>query len=459
MVGISSAGLGSGLDINGLVAQLVAAERAPLLQRITRQETAITTDLSALGTLKGSLGAFKAALEPLKNLDSFRVRKATSADEKVFTVSAGTTAKPGSYNIEVIDIAKAHQLSSAAFASGSSAVVGTGTLTLTLGTASAAIAIDSSNSTLAGIASAINAKSDNPGIAATIVQGVGGARLVLTSTKTGAANAIRVTQSGGDGGLNQLVYNPPTTTNLTQLAPAQDASIKIQGIDHINASNVITTAIEGVTLTLKSKLPGTQIALDVSYDVAAAADRVNNFVKEYNALQSQLAKLRSYNPQTKAAGPMLGDALLSGIETQVRRGLNDPIADLSGSYQSLSSIGIKTTAAGALEVDAAKLKVALETNFDAVGAIFASSNGIAARLYTTLEKRLAASGEVEARTANLNSGLKQVSSDKAALGLRMAQIEARYRRQFTALDSLLSQLQSTSSYLTQQLANLPKPGS
>lgn len=456
MVGISSAGLGSGLDINGLVAQLVAAERAPLLQRITRQETSITTDLSALGTLKGSLGAFKAALEPLKSLDSFRVRKATSADEKVFTVSAGTTARPGSYNIEVTEVAKAHQLRSEPFAAGSSAVVGTGTLTLSLGSASTSLTIDSTNNTVAGIAAAINAKSDNPGISATVVTGTGGATLVLTSAKTGAANSIRVTQSGT---LSSLVHDPPTTSALTQLAPAQDASIMIQGIPHTNASNVITTAIEGVTVTLKAKQPGTPVALDVSYDVAAATDRVNNFVKEYNALQSQLAKLRSYNPQTKVAGPMLGDALLSGIETQVRRGLNDPISGLSGSYQSLSSIGIKTTVTGALEVDAAKLKVALETDFDAVGAIFASTNGIAARLYATVEKRLAFSGEIEARTANLNSGLKQVSNDKTALDLRMAQIETRYRRQFTALDSLLAQLQSTSSYLAQQLANLPKAGS
>jgi flagellar hook-associated protein 2 len=461
MPSISSAGLGSGLDVNGLVSQLVAAERAPLQQRITRHEIDVTTSLSALGSLKGALAAFKAALEPLRSLDSFRARKATTGDEKIFTVSAGATAQPGSYSIEVVEIAKAHQLSSAGFVGGSAAVVGAGTLTLTLGTTSTAVTIDSTNNTLAGIVSAINAKSDNPGILATLVHGVDGSHLVLTSNKTGATNAIKVTQSGGDGGLSQLVYDPPTTTNLTELAPAQNASIRMQGVDgieHSSPSNVITTAIDGVTITLKSKLPGTQVALDVAYDTATAADRVNKFVKEYNALQAQVARLRSYNPDTKAAGPMLGDPLLNGIESQIRRGLNDTISGLSGTYQSLASIGIKTTASGALEVDSAKLKTALESNFDAVGAIFASTEGVAARLYTQLEKRLASTAEVESRTTSLNGSLKQIAKDKVALDLRMAQIEARYRKQFTALDSLLSKLQSTSSYLAQQLANLPKVG-
>lgn len=454
---ISSPGLGSGLDVASLVSQLVAAERVPLQQRITRREFDVTTDLSALGSLKGSLGAFKSALDPLKSLDAFRVRKATTGNEDVFAVSANTSAQPGSYNIEVVDIAKAHQLSSAAFAAGSTAVVGTGTLTLTLGTTSTSITIDSTNNTLAGIVSAINAKSDNPGIGATLVHGVGGSRLVLTSDKTGAANSIRVTQTGG-GGLSQIVYDPPVTSNLTELRPAQDALIRIQGIDHTNANNVITTAIDGVTITLKSALAGTQVALDVIHDVAAATDRVNKFVTGYNALQTQIAKLRSYDPDTRAAGPLLGDALLNSIENQVRRGLSDPVSGLAGTYQSLASIGIKTTATGVLEVDSTKLQTALQSDFDAVSEIFASANGVAARLYTQVEARLASTGAIESRTSGLNDNLKQIAKDREALDLRMAQIEARYLKQFTALDALLSQLQSTSSYLAQQLANLPKIG-
>lgn len=458
MAGIQANGV-SGLDINSLVSQLVAAEGAAQQQRITRHEVQVTTKLSALGSFKGALSAFKSALEPLKTIDVFQTRKATSGDADYFTVTAGTKAVAGHYDVEVVDLARAHQLASGPFAAGSTSPVGYGTLTITVGEESFGVEIEE-GATLADLRDAINSNSDNKGVKATLLNGAQGARLVLTSAKTGEENAIEVAASGGDGGLNQFVYetDPSGVHNLTQAQPAQNARIKIATFEIESNTNTFADAIDGVTITVKKESePGETFSLDIAFDSAAVQANITKFVTEYNNLHNQLAKLSSYDAATRTAGPLLGDSLLRGVQSEVRRGLSDPISGAQGAYSTLASLGIKTTTSGTLEIDKEKLSAALNSDPESVAAIFGSANGVAARLHKQMEARLGASSDIETRTKRLNEDIKSIAEDKEALILRMEQIEARYRRQFTALDSLLSQMQNTSSYLAQQLANLPTP--
>jgi flagellar hook-associated protein 2 len=156
MAGLSSPGLGSGLDINSLVSQLVAAEKAPAQAQITRAQTSTVTTISALGQLKGALGAFNTALAPLKSLESFSTRSAVASDASKFTASATIAASQGSYDIQIESLASAHQLTSDPFAQGAAQVVGTGTLTIGSGDDSFAVSIDATHNTLAQIRDAIN---------------------------------------------------------------------------------------------------------------------------------------------------------------------------------------------------------------------------------------------------------------------------------------------------------------
>jgi flagellar hook-associated protein 2 len=452
---IQSPGIGSGIDVNSLVERLVTAEIAPRGQRLTSREVRITTQISALGTLKGGLGAFKAALESLKTPASFNPRKATASDDKAFTAAAGNSAAPGSYSIEIVALARAHQLSSAVFAGGSTTTVGTGTLTITVGSASFDVVIDATKNTVVGIRDAVNAAIGNSGVQATIVNESGGARLLFTSTATGAAKALRVTTSGGDGGLSQLVYDPPTTTNLTQIQAAQDAHVRIAGFNHFSATNVVTGAIDDVTLTLKTAAAGTILTLDVGYDTAAVIERAKKLVAEHNALYGQIAKLRSYTPETRAAGPLLGDAMLRGIEEQIRRGLTDIVTAATGAYNSLASVGITKQTNGTLALDETKLNAALAADRNAVANVFGATDGVALRLFQQIEARLASGADLSARDQLLQKDLQGLKTEREALDRRATALEDRFRKQFTALDTLLSQLQSTSNYLAQQLAALP----
>lgn len=459
MATIQSPGIGSGLDINSLVEKLVAAERAPADAQLTRRETKATLQVSAIATLKGALSSFKGTLDPLKSTTSFNPHKATSSDEKVLTASAAGSAATGSYPIQVIDLAQPHQLASNPFASGSTAVVGTGTLTITQGGRSFDVTIDSTNNTLANIRDAINKAPGNTGVQATIINEQNGSRLVLTSAKTGAAQAIRVTRTGGDGGLDQLVYNPGTLTNLTQLQAAQDAHIKIATFDHYSTSNTVTGAIDGMTLNLVAKTaPNTPVTVTVSNDTGQLINAVKKFVDGYNSLNKTVADLRSYDPTTRKAGPLLGDALLRGVEDQIRADLVNPVAGLTGDYRTFASLGITKQADGTLQLDEAKFTAALDADRNSVAAVFGSEDGVAARLYSHIEARLKSDAGIEARNQSLQKELTRIEDDKDALETRMALIEERYRKQFTAMDTLLASLTTTSNYLAQQLANLPTPG-
>ncbi|HEU4780087.1 MAG TPA: flagellar filament capping protein FliD [Steroidobacteraceae bacterium] len=455
MAGLSSPGLGSGLDINSLVSQLVAAEKAPAQAQLTRSQTATVTTISALGSLKGALGAFNAALTPLKSLESFSARSATASDVSIFTASATNAASQGSYDIQVESLASAHQLTSDPFVSGAGQVVGTGTLTIASGENSFQVNVDASHNTLAQIRDAINQATGNEDLVrATIVNAADGAHLVLSAVATGEDAAITVAQSDGDGGLASLVYNPTLTTNYAQQRAAADSVVYIAGFEHHSATNTIDDAIEGVSITLLDAEPGETFSLTIANDTNATTGRIKNFVDQYNALAKTIGSLRSYEPATKRAGPLLGDAMLRGIETELRSKLTGTASGITGPYQTLASVGITTEKDGTLKLDAAKLNAAMASNYDGVASLFGSANGVAARMSDALTPRLATDSELDVRTKRLNQRSVSLQKDQAALEARMLKVESRYRAQFTALDSLLSKLQNTSAFLEQQLSSI-----
>jgi flagellar hook-associated protein 2 len=459
VAGLSVSGIGSGLDINSLVTQLVAAERAPNDDRIARREIKVTTQISALGTLRGALSTFKSALETLKGSTGLEPRKATVGDDDFFSATVGTSAAPGTYDVEVVALAKAHQLASAAYPTGPSAVIGTGTLTISSGGNIFNVEIGSTNNTLAGIRDAINKSSTNTSVQATLVHEEDGSHLVITARKTGEANGIEISTTGGDGNLSALVYDADGTQNMDEKQPNQDAHIRVAGFDVYSATNTVTGAIDDVTISLKKAEEGTFVSLDIANDDAEVMNRMKAFVTAYNALYTAMAKLRTYSAETKVAGPLLGDSMLNGIEEQIRRGLTDNVSGLTGTYRSLASLGIAKQVDGTLKLDETKFKVALAADRTAVSSVFNSTDGVAVRLFERIDKHLVADGDISARDSSLKKSMEVITKDKEALDTRMASVEARYRKQFLALDSLLSRMNTTSSYLASQLASLPKPNS
>jgi flagellar hook-associated protein 2 len=456
MGSVITSGIGSGLDIAGLVSQLVAAEGQATTVRLDVREAKAQSKLSAIGTLRSALDELRSALADLSAIESFRGRGVTLSDESFVSAIATTAAVPGAYSVEVERLATSHRLASAALVS-PDAVVGTGTLTLAVGPAAFALQIDDSNNTLAGIASAINSSTDNPGIQATLINGVDGTRLLLSAAATGAQSAITVRAADGDGGLDALVYDPGTLTNLTEVQAAQDARALINSFPVESDTNSIASAIDGVEFALIApNAPGETTQVVIDYDKAAAREQIEKLVESYNALLDVVGTLASRNPETGETGPLFADAGLRNIVFQLRRELSNTGAGLDGPFGVLQDLGIEAELDGELSIDPARLDAAFAENFDAVGEMIADpGNGLAVRLDQLLETYLKADGVLDGRNGTFSAELTDIADQRERLADRLAQVETRLFRQFNALDTLLAQLQSTSSFLTQQLANLP----
>ena len=445
-------GVGSGLDVDNIVRQLMVLERRPL-DALESRERDYRNDLSAFGRLKGALSSFESAMDGLASLDKFKVFSATSANEDAFTATASTSATTGSYAVKVNQLAQSHKLASAAFAS--TDAIGTGTLSIQVGTNSFNVAIDGTNNTLSDIRDAINNAADNTGVSASIITDDTGSRLILSSDKSGTANAITVTATDDDAnnidnaGLSQLVYDG-VNNNLSLGQAARDSIIEIDGFTVTNSSNTVTGAVEGVTLNLKAQTTAAD-ALSVSRDTAAVKENVQAFVDAYNSLRSTIRTLGGED------GPLQGDSGLLSIERQIQNVFNTKASGLDFDY--LSELGVTTAATGgSLEIDSAKLDEALSTNFTGVANFFAdATQGFAVKMGSTAESLLAADGLIKARETGINSSIKGLESRQESLEYRMELIEKRFRSQFTALDSLIVQLQSSGNFLSQQLANLPGP--
>jgi flagellar hook-associated protein 2 len=434
------------LNVSTLVSQLVAAERAPRQNALLSQQQAATTEISALGQLKSALAQFQTAAQALSAPGAFNSNKASSSNSNLLTASAGTTSGTGSYQIKVLALAQAEQLASPAIPGTGDPTVGTGSLIIGQGSNSFTVNIDSTNDTLSGIAAAINGATGNTGVQATILNEANGQHLLLTASNTGAASAITVT---GSGSLTQFNYNA-TTKSMTELQQPTDAHIQIGTFDRYSASNTITDAITGVTLNLVAADPNTTVNIGVTTDTSGISGLVSKFVSAYNSLQQTISSLDSYDASSRTAGPLLGDAALQAIETMLRKDLSDSVATASGSFNSLSSIGVTKLADGTLAFDAGKLSTALAQNPDSVAQIFASGDGVATKLNTDINSALSSDGAISSRTTVLQQTLTDIQDKASELDEQMAQVQANYTAQFTALETLLAQLQTTSNYLTQQ---------
>ena len=446
---LQALGLGSGLDIATLSSTLTDAEMSPANSRISRQQQSVTTQVSAVASLKAALSAFQASLLALTSGSTFSSRSAVSGDTSIVKVSADTTAAVGTYDVKVTQLAKSQQLLSTNFTGGSSTVVGTGDLTLSLGGNSFTVTIDSNNSTLAKIRDAINGSADNTGINATLIYGTNGAQLLLSGNTTGETNTIEVTTSGGDGNLSALTYGTGNTANYSVYQPAQDSIVEIAGVQHQSSSNTVSGAIDGLTLTLVSEAPTTSVSLKISNSNTNIATLVQAFVTSYNTLNTQLSKLAAYDATSGTAAALFGDAMYSNVRRLMDHALRDPVSGIDSVYKSLSSLGVTTDASGNLVTNSSKLNAALDADFKSAAAVFNGDSGIIKRLDAFLDKALGSDGLIAARDATLTSQQKQIDNQKALIAIRTQQVQARYLAKFNAMDSLLAQLHSTSNYLTQ----------
>ncbi|MCU7936390.1 MAG: flagellar filament capping protein FliD [Candidatus Thiodiazotropha sp. (ex Dulcina madagascariensis)] len=437
MATISAAGIGSGLDIESLISSLMEVEQIPL-KKLQVKAGDLLTQVSAYGQLRSALATFQDSVSALSSSDDFNHFTATSGNQDAYTVSADNTATAGSYSITVDDLAVAHKLGSTTLIASSDTLIGNAGDQMTITIGSDSFTVDIGARSLSSIQDLINQATDNVGVTAGIVQESDtSVHLVLTSDNTGLANQISVAFTDSLGG---SITDP---MGMTQIQAADDAQITIDNTYVISRSgNSISDAIQGVTIELLAETASAS-QLTVKRDTDSVSNAVSGLVDGYNTLLSAIGDLRN--------GELDGDGTLRLIENQIRS-LMGGKASVSGIYQYGSQVGIAFEKDGTLSFDSTELTEALTADRDAVVDLFSNDDqGLAFRLDALVESMLSTSGLIDAKEDGLNARVDAANDQIDRMAYRLELTERRYRAQYTALDTLLGQLQSTSDWLTGQL--------
>jgi flagellar hook-associated protein 2 len=441
---ISGAGMLSGLDVDGMVSSLMSIERQPLATLQTKQK-GFDAKLSAFGTLKSAVSTFQTAV---KALGGDALRALTASSTKTDAVGVSVTkdggASAGSYAIEVSKLAQSDKLVSAGVATGTTFSAAGSSMSISIGGKTTALSL--TDTTLSGLSAAINRS--NAGVTATILNDGTQDRLVITGNQTGTANGVTIAATGS------LAAFDTTSGSVTRSQTAQNAEMTIDGIAVSKASNTVTDAIKGVTLNLTQTNVGSPATVALAKDTASISKAISGFVDAYNTLATAVTKQTGYNATTKTGGVLNGDAGARSILTNIRAELGKAVTDATG-VKTLSDIGIAFQRDGTLKVEKqAKLDAAMASNFEGVAALFSSSSGVATRLTKVTEEMLGSKGVFKNRTDGLNASITSMEKSQERMELQLAQTEKRYRAQFTSLDTMMTNMQSMSSYMTTQLSAL-----
>lgn len=442
MAGITSLGIGSGLDLQSLVDQLVKVERQPAENRINRNQMSAQTKLSALGSLKSAIDKLNSAA---KGLDGASVGlKAGTADEAIVTAAVSGETVATHYQLQVSQLVSAQSLASDLFSSPTEAL-GTGTFTLRVGEDAAVIALDAGANTLDDLRAAINDSDLN--VQAVVVRDGEQYRLLLTSGESGSAGAVSLEPGAG--------LDPRIDSAQMQItAEARDAVFRVNGLELTASSNTVDDVIPGLTLTLRAVTEGdSAVAVTVEPDRGGLRSKLDDFVKAYNGLIDNMNASGMVSPAGGSAGPLVGDATLRSLQSRLSGAMSNRIdtGAEDASFSMLLDIGFSTNVAGKISIDSAKLDAALDLDDQGVESLV-SAFGVA--IGSTLASFSGDDGVLDSRTDALNAQIKKLTTEREALDRRMEHVEERLRAQFSALDTMLAQFQSTSTYLAQQLSSI-----
>ena len=456
MASISSLGVGSGLDLSSILDSLTAAQKATLTP-ISNQQSSFTAKLSAYGTLKSALTTFQTANTALSKADLFSATSTTSSTTAFSATTAGN-AIAGKYTISVTHLAQAQTLTTRTTRDDTKTAIATSDSKLTIqqGGDKDPISIDISaaNSSLSGIRDAIN--NAKAGVSASIINvGNGEYRLSVTSNDTGLDNAMTLSVSGDDALQSFMGYDASASSNGMEVSvAAQNAQLTVNNVAIENSSNTISDALENITLNLNDVTTGNQ-TLTITQDTSKAQTAIKDWVNAYNSLIDTFSSLTKYtavdagaDSQNSSNGALLGDSTLRTIQTQLKSMLSNTVS--SSNYKTLAQIGITTDPSdGKLELDADKLTAALKKDASGVGALIVG-DGKKTGITTSW---LSTTGIIKAATDGVSKTLNKLTKDYNAASDRIDAQVARYKEQFTQLDVLMTSLNSTSSYLTQQFEN------
>lgn len=475
MATISSAGIGSGLDVETIVTKLMSLERQPINQLQSTAST-IQSKISTWGRIKSSMSSLNDASDVLAKASTWGARTVTSSDATSVSATVTGSGSTGNVTIKAQQLASSQSVATVGY-SAKTDLVGEGTLSIDIGkwgasntfTPNAAPSSTSitfsATDTLEDARNKIN--SANAGVSASIVNDGSSYRLVISSATSGEKNGFRITANDIDGnntnssGISRLAYDPANSTaGTTRTQTAADAVALVNNLEIRSSTNTFSEAVEGVSFTL-NKVTGNDVSLNLNTDTDGIKKAIDSFVTAYNSLQGMIKTNTRYNPDNpKTGGVLQGDRTALDIQTQLRNTLGQA-GPASALFSRLSDIGFNIATDGTLSIKADKLTQAM-TKPAELQKLFAgdpaspSSLGLGKIIGNKLDDLLKTGGNVSTRTDGLSSTLKTNQDRQDRLENRMTMVEKRLRAQYTALDTSMASMNSLSSYVSQQVSSWNK---
>lgn len=454
---VNTLGAGSGIDIKGLAQGLVDAEKTPKKERIDAKIAQSEAKITGYGAVKYALSELKTAFGKLNDASDFSSIQPSNTQPAAFGVTASTTAEAGSYSIEVLQTALAQRTASSNFADRatplnvvSPATTGTAfNLNLTVGGMSKG-AINVTNPTPAGMVSAINGA--KLGVTAQLINTGNGYNVVITGD-TGASQAFSLTSDDGSG------TAVPGVQFATPLQTATNASFKVNGLAVSRSSNTVTDVIDGVTLDLYANTTGAA-RLDLNRDTASIKDNIKGLVTAYNDFDESLKVLGDRSSEVEEFGGVLaGESLLESVRTQVRAMVTNNSSTPGTNIKAARDVGLSIDRYGKLSLNEGKLDTALQNNFGEVSTLFSAGTnnksiyspapaGLAGDAINKIEKMLLSTGIIETQSANATTKIAKYKEELATLEDRMEKLLNRYMSQFSVMESIVGNSNSTREGLT-----------
>lgn len=453
---LKALGVGAGLDTVSLVSAIVDAEIAPRQAGIERRLAATEAKISGMATLKSAMQGLQSAFETLNDEREFNFNFLTNSNSSaVSAVFNGDTTYAGSQSIVVNALARGEIRVSNTVAD-KTADLGEGgsTLAITVNGTQTSITLDAGDS-LEDLASAIN--SSGAAVNARIVEVSSGSyRLFLQSDEPGLTNTITV-----DSDLASLQLGE----DVNRVQAAQDAELTYNGVAITRSTNVIDDLIPGVSLNLLTA-GGAQTTLDIGQDNSGAASAVTDLVEAFNNFSSVMSELLAVANESSDGGAFAGDPTIRKILTQARELFFAEGSTAGDNIKRMSDLGVTVDRNGVFQVNESQLTSAISDHYDEIKAFFtggtndqtrfsAAPRGFAGDLVKQMEDYLNFGGLVSTRESANAKVVSKLSDEASELDEKRAALEARYTKQFTTMNQIVSEMNALKDYLDSQLSNLP----
>lgn len=435
MASSTVSGIGSGVDTQAIVSALVAAEKAPKQAQIDAQSTKATTSLSAIGTIKSALDTFRSAVAKLNTATSFNGLGASTSDDKVAKITLADGASSGTYSMEVTQLATSSKIASKVFTATSASANTSGsaqTLTVSQSDNTYSVTI-ADGATLQEARDTINGQLQSKGISANIVTDANGSRLVFSSSKMGDGTELTL---GGDSEL---------ASDVKVISTPQNAKYTLDGLELESTSNTITGAVSGLNIELVASGKST---LTVTSSSDTLKTSVKSFVSAYNALMTSInsqTKVTTGADDSSASGATLtGDATMRSLVNSIRSELSSSVG--SGSLRTLSQLGINTVQkTGLLELNDTKWDAAVKSYGADISGLFTGKDGLLSRMSNVTEGYAKSGGILASRQASLTTQIKAIEEAQTKLDTRIETLTTTLSKKYNAMDTLVAQLNATSS--------------